>query len=141
MRINHETARTSFESSPVARLATADAARRPHLVPVTFALSDDVVVTAVDHKPKSTTKLKRLRNIADNPHVSLLVDHYDDDWSALWWVRADGQATITEAADHPDLVQALATKYAQYREHPPNGALVVIRIEHWNGWSADQEKA
>ncbi len=83
-----------FAQAPVARLATAGPDGRPHLVPVVFALHDGVVYTAVDAKPKTTQRLRRLTNIERNPQVTLLVDHYDEDWTQLWWVRADGIATI-----------------------------------------------
>ena len=89
-----ETARELFASVRVARLATVDPGGRPHLVPITFALDGDAIVTAVDHKPKSTTKLRRLENIAANPEVSVLADRYEDDWSRLWWARADGTARV-----------------------------------------------
>ncbi|MBK0866315.1 TIGR03668 family PPOX class F420-dependent oxidoreductase [Saccharopolyspora sp. HNM0986] len=136
MRISQEKARYWFSTSRVARLGTADSAGAPHLVPVTFAVRENVVVTAVDHKPKTTTSLKRLRNITENPRVSLLVDHYEHDWSALWWVRADGVAEIVAAADHPELTEALAAKYEQYRNQPPQHSMIVARIERWSGWSA-----
>ena len=86
-------ARRRFAAARVARLATADAAGRPHIVPITFAVDGDVVYSAVDAKPKRRTALKRLANIAANPAVALLVDHYADDWNELWWVRADGTGT------------------------------------------------
>jgi PPOX class probable F420-dependent enzyme len=136
MRINQQEARTSFESAPVARLATAGKDQRPHLVPVTFAVVGDTVVTAVDHKPKSTTRLRRLRNVDENRQVCLLADHYADDWSQLWWVRADGEAAIVGADERPDLVRALEDKYIQYREQPPREALIVVDVERWIGWSA-----
>src|SRR5689334_3495027 len=85
-------ARGLFETARVARLATADAEGRPHLVPICFTLDGDRIVTAVDHKPKRTSKLRRLENIAVNPRASALVDDYDDDWTRLWWARADGAA-------------------------------------------------
>lgn len=129
-------ARELFASSAAARLATADRDGRPHLVPITFAVIGDVVVTAVDHKPKSTRSLKRLRNIAENPRVTLLVDHYEDDWSRLWWVRADGEAEVGRAVDAPGSVAALTAKYEQYRSHPPDGDLITIRVLRWTGWSA-----
>ena len=107
MRISREQARAWFGQARVARLASADADGRPHLVPVVFAVRGEVVVTAVDHKPKRTPDLKRLRNIAANPEVSLLADHYSDDWDRLWWARADGTAELAATADPPDLVSAL----------------------------------
>src|SRR4051795_978279 len=88
-------ARTRFAAAHVARLATAGTDGRPHLVPVVFALDGDTLYTAVDDvKPKATTRLRRLANIAANPAVALLADHYEDDWSALWWVRADGTGRL-----------------------------------------------
>src|ERR1700682_6773784 len=83
-----------FAESPVAMLATVGADGIPHLVPVVFAVHDAVVYTAVDAKRKSTKKLRRLANIEGNPRVSLIVDHYADDWTQLGWVRADGVAAI-----------------------------------------------
>ncbi|GGO29697.1 PPOX class F420-dependent oxidoreductase [Microbispora rosea subsp. aerata] len=95
-----------------------------------------VVVTAVDHKPKATTDLRRLRDIRDNPRVCLLADHYEDDWERLWWVRADGRARIVEGGDERARAVAwLVRKYAQYRERPPAGPAIVIHVERWSGWS------
>lgn len=134
MRIDRQQAREWFGRARVARLASADTSGRPHLVPITFAVAGDVVVTAVDHKPKRTTQLRRLRNVVENPQVTVLADHYDDDWDRLWWVRADGRAEVAGAPDHPDLVAALVAKYPQYREERPNGRLIVVRVDRWSGW-------
>ena len=79
-----------FAAAPVAHLATVTPDGRPHVVPIVFALDSEVLYTAVDGKPKSPARLQRLANIEANPKVSILVDHYADDWSQLWWVRADG---------------------------------------------------
>ena len=133
-------ARSRFAAARVARLATADAAGRPHLVPVVFALDGDTLYTAVDDvKPKATQRLKRLRNIAENPRVALLADHYDDDWSALWWVRADGTGRIVEPPD-PEAGRAralLAERYAQYRAAPPPGPVIAVAVERWTGWAVE----
>src|SRR5690242_12438701 len=96
MRLTPEEARERFAAARVARLATADAGGRPHLVPIVFAVAGDEVFSAVDAKPKRTANLKRLANVRANPHVALLADHYDDDWSELWWARADGRARVLE---------------------------------------------
>ncbi|GGI93636.1 PPOX class F420-dependent oxidoreductase [Saccharopolyspora subtropica] len=104
-------------------------------MPVVFAVRGEVIVTAVDRKPKRSRQLRRLRNIAENPRVAVLVDHYEDDWSRLWWVRADGEAELAEAETHPELLAALVAKYPQYHEEPPTGPLVVIRVSRWSGWS------
>lgn len=128
-----------FTQSPVARLATVAPDGRPHLVPVVFALDDDrgVVYTAVDAKPKTTQRLRRLANIESNPQVSLLVDHYADDWTRLWWVRVDGTATVHEAGGLRErALDALQAKYAPYREARPHGPLLVLTPTAITGWSA-----
>jgi PPOX class probable F420-dependent enzyme len=136
MRLHPDAARDRFADAPVARLATADAAGVPHLVPVTFAVRDDTVFFAVDHKPKSSTDLRRLRNIAANPCVTLLVDHYADDWSALWWARADGRAEVWEAGgERQRAVALLRAKYRQYRDRPPTGPAVAVQVDRWSGWA------
>ena len=133
-----EEARRRFTAARVARLATVDAAGFPHLVPVTFAVAGERIVFAVDAKPKTSTDLRRLRNIRQTGRACLLVDHYDDgDWSQLWWVRADGTASI--AADEPRrsaLAEPLRDKYAQYRVRPPGGPVVEITVTGWRGWAA-----
>lgn len=122
---------------PVVRLATADEHGRPHLVAITFTVHKGTVYTAVDHKPKSTRDLKRLANIRANPRVSLLADHYEDDWDRLWWVRVDGHAHIVEdEKDMAEPVALLAERYHQYRDHPPEGPVIAILIDHWTGWAA-----
>ncbi|MDR7302427.1 TIGR03668 family PPOX class F420-dependent oxidoreductase [Haloactinomyces albus] len=136
MRMEQEQARREFARASVARLATVSEQAQPHLVPVTFVVTGDLITTAVDHKPKRTTELKRLRNITENARVTLLVDHYEEDWSRLWWVRADGAASLADATDHPDLVDALATKYGQYQQQRPAQTLIVIRVHRWTGWAA-----
>jgi PPOX class probable F420-dependent enzyme len=129
-------ARDLLASVPVARLATCDSDGQPHLVPITFAVGDDAVVTAVDHKPKRTMRLRRLANIAANPRVSVLADHYSEDWSQLWWVRADGTARVVEpgAPEHAGVVAMLVRRYDQYRERSPEGPAIVISVSRWSGW-------
>ncbi|HYQ13644.1 MAG TPA: TIGR03668 family PPOX class F420-dependent oxidoreductase [Solirubrobacterales bacterium] len=131
-------ARALFASARVARLATVDAERRPHLVPITFAFDGEEIVTAVDHKPKTTTRLRRLENIEANPRVTVLADHYEDDWSKLWWARADGMAQITEpgASEHERAISALAARYPQYVEERPSDSVIVISVSRWSGWRA-----
>ena len=132
-------ARGRFTAAPVARLATVTADGSPHLVPVVFARCGRrrAIYTAVDGKPKSTQRLQRLANIAANPRVSLLVDQYDDDWTRLWWVRADGVASI-----HRDDAAAatgrilLRAKYPQYQSVSLDGPVIVIRVTRWAAWEA-----
>jgi PPOX class probable F420-dependent enzyme len=129
--------KASFAGAPVARLGTVAPDGMPHLVPVVFALHDEVVYTAVDAKPKTTQRLRRLANIERNPRVSLLVDHYADDWAQLWWVRVDGIAAIHRDGDvmrtGHDL---LRTKYSQYQSVPLTGPVIAVAIRHWGSWRA-----
>lgn len=129
--------RQLFASARSARLATFGNGK-PHLVPVVFALSDGLVYTAVDHKPKTTPHLRRLRNISENPHVSLLVDHYDEDWSLLWWIRVDGTAKAwpPESTDGRNGIDALVDKYPQYQRVRPTGPVIAVDPDNWTGWSA-----
>jgi PPOX class probable F420-dependent enzyme len=127
-------ARARFAAAEVAHLATA-ADGMPHLVPITFAADGDTLWFAVDHKPKTTRELRRLRNIRANPRVCVLVDHYEPDWGRLWWVRADGVATIRDR-DEAGL-DRLVAKYPRYREIRPAGPVVRIDITRWASWSAD----
>ncbi len=136
MRLTEEEARARFGAAPVARLATAGKDGQPHLVPVTFAVGGDLIYTAVDHKPKTTVNLRRLRNITDNPQVCLLADHYVEDWDELWWVRADGRARVIDGAAamrHP--LDLLAERYEQYRRARPSGPVIVVEVIRWTGWS------
>jgi PPOX class probable F420-dependent enzyme len=132
-----------FAQSPVARLATVTPEGRPHLVPVAFAADADSLWTAVDSKPKSSRSLRRLANIRANPRVSLLVDYYDPDWSALWWVRADGVAKVLEPGSEEEErgIARLTAKYEQYRADPPAGPVVLVEIETWRSWSAGDTNA
>ena len=129
--------RAALASARVARLATVRPDGRPHLVPVTFALLDDGhLVTAVDHKPKRTRELQRLRNVAAEPRVSLLVDHYAEDWSLLWWVRVDGTAeVVTEEPRRSELTGPLSAKYEQYAGTPPRGPVVLVAVTAVASWA------
>jgi PPOX class probable F420-dependent enzyme len=130
-------ARRRLGAARVARLATVSDAGLPHLVPVTFALEGDLIYTAVDAKPKTTRDLRRLRNVRANPRAAVLVDHYDEDWARLWWVRADGAASIIDdRAGMAGPVTALARRYPQYLADPPAGPVIAIRIDRVTGWSA-----
>jgi PPOX class probable F420-dependent enzyme len=147
MRLEVAEARRRFAGVRVARLATVSPDGRPHVVPFTFALGsraggadsgpEDHIYSAVDAKPKSSTDLRRLRNIRANPRVAVLADHYEDDWDGLWWVRADGQAVILDdPATMAPALALLAGRYPQYREHPPGGPVISIHVDRWTGWTA-----
>ncbi len=131
--------RERVAAARVARLATVDPSGRPHLVPVTLAVAGNTLYSAVDEKPKSTRSLQRLRNIAANPIVAVLVDHYEDDWDRLWWVRVRGAARVLEeGAERDRALAALAAKYPPYRDAPPTGPVIAITADEWLGWSASQ---
>jgi PPOX class probable F420-dependent enzyme len=135
--MDRQQAHDAVSRARVARLATRTRTGRIDLVPITFALDGggDRLVTAVDHKPKTTTQLKRLDNIAANPEVSVLVDEYDDaDWDQLWWVRLRGLATVVD--DDPAGCDALVARYDQYRRQAPKGPFISIDLVRWQWWSA-----
>jgi len=130
-----------FAEAQVAMLATAAPDATPHVVPVVFAVHTTAdattVYTAVDAKRKSTRRLRRLTNIETNPKVSLLVDHYEDDWGRLWWVRADGLAEVHERGDEMATgYRLLRSKYVQYQRVALDGPVVVVRVTRWASWAA-----
>jgi len=133
--MEHSTRRDRLAAARVGRLATVTAEGRPHVVPCCFALLGDTAYSAVDAKPKSTLALRRLDNLRANPHASLLVDHYDEDWTALWWIRVDGDGRVVEdGAEHATALAALADKYDQYRRQRPPGAVVALDVTTWRSW-------
>jgi len=131
-------ARRRFAGAEVARLATAGPDGRPHVVPIVFALAGSTIYSAVDAKPKRTRSLRRLANVEANPRVAVLADHYERDWHALWWVRADGNARVLEGGDDESraALDLLAARYPQYRARRPAGPVLAIDVERWSGWSA-----
>jgi PPOX class probable F420-dependent enzyme len=122
------------EEARVARLATVGRDGRPHVVPICFVLDGDTLYTAVDDKPKRTRQLQRLRDIEANPHVEVLIDYYDEDWSQLWWIKLRGKARVVDRDERA--AELLSAKYPQYRERPPAGPFVVIEIEARLEWLA-----
>jgi PPOX class probable F420-dependent enzyme len=134
-------ARRRFAAARVAVLSTVDETGAPHLVPITFALSEaltgtkPVIFSAVDGKPKRATRLRRHANIEAEPRVSLLVQHWDEDWSLLWWVRADGRATVSdEPATVERAIGLLRAKYEQYASVDVHGPVIEIAVERWYSW-------
>jgi PPOX class probable F420-dependent enzyme len=122
----------------VARLATADAAGRPHVVPICYALRGNTVYFTIDEKPKKRpgARLKRLANLRENPSAALVVDRYDEDWSRLGWVMVQGRAEVLEAGPEHDLAQvSLRARYPQLvtmriEELP----VVAVRLDHVVSW-------
>jgi len=156
--VNPEEARRRFAAARVARLATAGADGTPHLVPIVFAVTRagdrDLIYSVVDAKRKRTTVLRRLVNVADNPAVSVLVDHYEEDWGALWWARADGAGRVLGErgagadpgaqadsradpdADAEESARAIALLARRYPQQRAVGAVLAIEVRRWSGWSA-----
>jgi len=133
--VSPEETRARFAAARVARLATADAAGHPHLVPIAFAVDGDTIYSAVDAKPKRTRALRRLANVRANPAVSLLVDHWDEaDWSRLWWARADGHGRVLDP-DDPEARRAVDLLRERYPRQQAQGEVLAIAIERWSGWS------
>ncbi len=129
-------ARRRFTAASVARLATVDDAGRPHLVPIVFAVERETIYSVVDAKPKRTTALRRLQNVRANRWVAVLADHYEEnDWSALWWVRADGAARVLEAAE-PEARRAVELLTDRHPQQRPVGPVLAVDVERWTGWSA-----
>jgi PPOX class probable F420-dependent enzyme len=125
-------------SAQVARLATTDPDGRPHLVPIVFALEGDTLYSAVDRKPKRSSKLRRMENARARPDVTILVDHYEDDWSRLWWIRLRGQARVLDGGEECDHALALLKeKYAQYDIEPPDGPVLAVDITDVREWSVE----
>jgi PPOX class probable F420-dependent enzyme len=126
-----------FAESAVSMLATVTPTGSPHVVPVVFAVADDMIYTAVDSKKKSTHRLRRLANIENNPQVCVLVEHYSDDWTQLWWVRADGVAEIHYRGEEMAKAYSnLRSKYAQYQRISLEGPVVTIAVRRWASWHA-----
>jgi PPOX class probable F420-dependent enzyme len=135
--VNESRCRAHLAAARVGRLATVRPDGRPHVVVCCFAVEGDRVWTAVDEKPKSGAPLQRLANIRANPRASLLVDHYEEDWDRLWWVRIDGAAAVLEIGNEEERAIALLTaRYPQYERARPRGPVIAIAIERITGWSA-----
>lgn len=121
----------------VARLATIDSDGRPHLVPIVFALEGNTLYSAVDQKPKRSHNLRRIENARARPEVTILVDHYDERWQDLWWIRLRGNARVLDDGDERDhALVILIEKYPQYRDEPPEGAVLAVDIDEIRTWSA-----
>lgn len=135
--MDREEAWARLAAARVGHLATIRPDGAPHLVAVTFAIVGRRIVTAIDQKPKTTERLQRLVNIESNPMVSLLADHYAEDWDRLWWVRVDGRAEVHENQEAPPgAVAALVAKYPQYGARPPKGPVIEVTPEKVVFWES-----
>lgn len=133
--------RPLVESARVAHLATADQYSRPHAMPIVFVFEGDHLYFPLDRKPKREDDwhmLRRVRNLETNGRVSIIVDHYEEDWTRLAWVLLEGVATIVETgAERDAAATALAGKYAQYRGGALDGRPVVrVTVERTVSWRA-----
>jgi PPOX class probable F420-dependent enzyme len=121
----------------VARLATTDPDGRPHLVPIVFALDGDTLYSAVDRKPKRSSKLRRIENARARPDVTILVDHYEEDWGCLWWIRLRGRARVLDdGEEHDHALALLQEKYPQYRAEPPEGPVLAVDVTEVREWTS-----
>jgi PPOX class probable F420-dependent enzyme len=121
----------------IARLATTDPDGRPHLVPIVFAVEGETLYSAVDRKPKRSSRLRRIENARARPDVTILVDHYEEDWSRLWWIRLRGRARVLDQGDERQrALRLLAQKYAQYRSEPPDGPVLAVDVTDVRDWGA-----
>ena len=137
MRLSRSQISQRLSLARSATLGTTDEQGRAHLVPIVFAYRDGTVYTAIDAKPKATMRLRRIRNIEARPDVSVLVDHYHDDWDRLWWIRLDGVARVADNGPVRDTaIELLTEKYPVYVEQPPPGPAIAITVEAIRSWSA-----
>jgi PPOX class probable F420-dependent enzyme len=125
----------ALRDARVARLGTLGSDGAIRLVPICFAVVDGWIVSAVDHKPKRSPQLQRLADLSTTGMATVLFDHYDDDWSRLWWVRIRGRALVHEEGE-PAAIDALVAKYVQYQEHRPSGAVYRIAMDEVRSWRA-----
>jgi PPOX class probable F420-dependent enzyme len=121
----------------VARLATTDPDGRPHLVPIVFAVDGDTLYSAVDRKPKRSSTLRRIENARARPDVTILVDHYEEDWDHIWWIRLRGRARVLDDGEERDRALALLReKYPQYRTEPPDGPVLAVDVTDLREWTS-----
>jgi PPOX class probable F420-dependent enzyme len=124
-------------SAQVARLATINADGSPHLVPIVFAIHGETLYTAVDAKPKRSRRLRRIENARSRPEVTVLADHYEADWSLLWWVRLEGRARVLDSGEEAEFaLRLLVERYEQYRREKPDVPVLAIDIRRWSGWES-----
>jgi PPOX class probable F420-dependent enzyme len=135
--MDRETAYRRVNSVQVARLATINSDGTAHLVPIVFAIRNETLYTAVDAKPKRSRRLRRIENARIRPDVTVLADHYEPDWSRLWWVRLEGRARVLDAGEEAEsALRLLIERYAQYRRQPPGVPVLAIDIRAWSGWES-----
>jgi PPOX class probable F420-dependent enzyme len=137
MRLSAPTMRRLVASARSARVATIDPDGRPNLVPIVFVLEGDTLYSSVDAKPKESPELRRLANVRARPEgIAVLIDHYEEDWPELWWVRLRGRARVlTDGSERDRALELLVEKYPPYRDMPPQGDVLAVDVAEWRGWS------
>jgi PPOX class probable F420-dependent enzyme len=134
--VDRDEMRRRVAAARVGRLATIDPDGRPNVVPFVFALDGDTLYSSVDEKPKRTRGLRRLENLRRDPRFTVLVDHYDEDWPSVWWVRLKGRGRVIEQGPERDhAIRLLEEKYHQYDSEAPQGAVIALDVEEWRGWA------
>jgi PPOX class probable F420-dependent enzyme len=128
-----------LDTARVARLATIDPDGRPHLVPIVFAVDGDTLYSAVDRKPKRSQTLRRIENARVRPDVTIVVDHYEEDWDRLWWIRLRGRARVLDDGEERErALTLLRDKYPQYRDEPPDGPVIAVDVTEVREWRASR---
>lgn len=131
--------RERVAAARVARLATIDPDGRPHLVPIVFVLEGDTLYSAVDAKPKHSGRLRRIENARRRPDATVLVDHYEEEWRRLWWVRLRGRARVLDGGGEAErALDLLVDKYEQYRAQRPSFPVLALDVVEWRSWRADE---
>ena len=111
-------------------------------MPIVFAVREETLYTAVDGKPKRSRRLRRIENARSRPDVTVLADHYEADWSRLWWVRLEGRARVLDAGEEAELaLRLLIERYEQYRRETPGVPVLAIDIRRWSGWESAVTRA
>jgi PPOX class probable F420-dependent enzyme len=128
--------RRRAEDARVARVGTTDERGRVHLVPVTFVVRDGTWYSPSDAGPRP---VKRLRNLKQDPRVTVLIDVYDEDWSKVWWVRLRGRGRVVEdSCEREEARRLLRGKYPQFEDTPSDegeGPVMAVDVEEWVGWA------
>jgi PPOX class probable F420-dependent enzyme len=130
-------ARELLEQGRVARLGLLDEGDRPRVLPVTYAVHDAALWSAIDHKPKRTDEPARVRYLRRRPEAAVTVDRYSDDWSELAWVQVLGTVEVIDAVHAPEALEALTEKYEPYLAEPPQGPLLRIAPRRVLWWRAE----
>lgn len=141
MKMDQLEMRRRLGKGRVARVGTVGPNGRPHLVPCVFVFEGDMIYTPIDHKPKRTRRLQRLKNIEANPAATVLVDHYSENWDECWWVQVRGRARTLKGGDEFEHARGLLiARYQQYTDPAQIHPIIAIDIDEWVGWQGKEVK-